>query len=112
MKIVSTSFEPGRGSRACVEVVFRVTLDGPASECEVTGSVIGPRANGVTTVEVDYSMKLIERKDKEVSLKCVIPEPSFWTRETPLSYGWSIDVEVNGEVTDSRAGAVAFPAPN
>jgi hypothetical protein len=56
-------------------------------------------------------MVLLEKKDNSVSLKCVIPEPSFWTKENPLSYGWSIDVEVSGEVTDSSSGALAFPAP-
>jgi hypothetical protein len=110
MKIVSTSFEPS-GSQACVEVVFRVTLDGKASECEVTGSVSGPHARGRTTVAVAYSMVLLEKKDDSVLLKCVIPEPSFWSKENPLSYGWSIDVEVNGKVTDSSSGALAFPAP-
>jgi len=114
MKIVSTAIEPGRRSRASVEFVVRLTLEGPASGCEVTGSVVGPHAAGFTTVEVAYPMVMAEMReasDNALSLKCVIPEPSLWTREAPFSYAWSIDVEVSGEVTDSRSGALAFPDP-
>jgi Glycosyl hydrolases family 2 len=111
MKILSTNIEPGRGSRASVEIVIRVNLDGSAAKCEVTGRVVGPLAKGMTTVEVEYALVPVKVSDNAVSLKCVIPEPSLWTRETPFSYAWSISVEVNGEETDSSSGALAFPAP-
>ena len=65
----------------------------------------------MTTVEVAYAMIPVDVSDNAVSLKCVIPEPSLWTREMPFSYGWSINVEANGEETDSSSGALAFPAP-
>ncbi len=111
MKILSTKIEPGRGSRASVELVIRVELDGPATECEVSGRVVGPKAKGMTTVEVAYALVPVEVSDNAVSLKCVFPEPSLGTRDTPFSYGWSINVEVNGDETDSSSGALAFPAP-
>jgi hypothetical protein len=113
MKILSTGIELGRvtGSQASVEFVIRVNLDGPVAECKVTGRVVGPRARGMTTVEVAYSLVQVEAIDNAVSLKCVIPEPSLWTRETPFSYGWSIWVEVDGKETNSRSGALAFQAP-
>ena len=110
MKIVSTAREPGRGSQACVEFVIRVNLSDSASGSAVTGRVIGPQAAGFTTVEVAYALVPVEASDNAVSLKCVIPEPTLWTRETPLGYAWSVEVRVNGELTDSRAGSLAFPA--
>ncbi len=111
MKIVSTAIEPGRGSVASVEFVIRVNLDGPAAGCEVSGRVVGPRAPGFTTVEVAYPLVPTGVSDNAVSLKCVIPEPSFWTRDVPFAYAWSVELRVNGERADSRAGALTFPAP-
>lgn len=110
MKIASTTIEPARGSQASVEFAIRVELDGPAAGCAVTGRVVGPRAAGMTTVEVAYPLTPVVVSDTAVSLKGVIPEPSLWTRETPLGYAWSVELRVNGEVTDSRAGSIAFPA--
>jgi hypothetical protein len=72
---------------------------------------VGPQAKGFTTVEVAYPLTVAEASDNAVSLKCVIPEPSLWTREAPFGYAWSVEVRVNGTQTDSRAGSLAFPAP-
>ncbi|MCE9561622.1 MAG: hypothetical protein K8U57_06165 [Planctomycetes bacterium] len=110
MKIVSTTVEPGRGSQASVEFVIRVNLDGSPAECEVSGRVVGPHAKGFTTVEVAYSLLPVGTSDNAVSLKCVIPEPTLWTRDAPFGYAWSVEVRVNGERTDTRAGSLAFPA--
>lgn len=111
MKIVSASVEPGRGSRACVEFAIRVTLSGEATGCEAVGRVVGPRAEGVTTVEAAYPLTATGTSDNAVSLKCVIPEPCLWTRDAPFAYAWWVAVRVGGVQTDSRAGSVAFPAP-
>jgi len=111
MKIVSTSIEPGRGSQACVEFVIRVSLTGPPTECEVTGRVVGPQAKGFTTLEIAYTLVPVEASDNVVSLRCVIPEPTLWTRDAPFGYAWSVEVRVNGALTDTRAGSLAFPAP-
>jgi hypothetical protein len=111
MKIVSLDIEPGRASQASADFVIRVNLDGPAAGCEVTGRVVGPSAKGITTVEVAYPMTVVGGSGTAVSLKCVIPEPSFWTRDAPLGYAWSITLRVNGELKDSRGGAITFPSP-
>lgn len=109
MKIISTAIEPGRGSQASVAFVIRVTLDGPVTDCELTGRVVGPRAAGFTTVEVAYQLVEVSRSDTAVSLTCVIPEPTLWTRDAPFGYAWSVEVRVNGEPTDTRTGSLAFP---
>ena len=111
MKIVSLDIEPGRASQVSADFVIRVNLDGPAAGCVVSGQVVGPRAKGMTTVEVAYSLRVVEVSDTAVSLKCVIPEPSLWRPETPFVYAWRIEVEAGGEVTDTRAGALTFPVP-
>jgi hypothetical protein len=110
MKIVSLSIEPGRASQASADFVIRVNLDGPAAGCVVSGRVVGPRCEGVSTVEVPYPLQVIGVSDTAVSLKCVIPEPSLWTPEAQFTYGWSIEVEVDGEQTDSRTGGVFLRA--
>ncbi len=110
MKIVSTAISPVRGSQASAEFVIRVNLAGPASSCEVTGRVVGPQAKGFTTVEVSYPLVPTEASGNAVSLKCVIPEPTLWTREAPFGYAWSVEVRVNGELTDSHTGSLVIPA--
>jgi hypothetical protein len=110
MKIVSLDIEPGRTSPASAEFVIRVKLDGPASACVVGGRVVGPRAEGRTTVEVAYPLRAVEVSDTAVSLRCVIPEPNLWTPDAPFGYAWSVEVRVNAERTDERTGTVVFPA--
>ena len=111
MKIVKITPEPVRCTQAAAEVLFRVELSGPASGCEVSGRAVGPRCQGVSTVEVAYPFTVAEARDNVVSLRCVIPEPNLWSRETPFGYATSFEVRVGGELTDSRGGSIALPAP-
>ena len=108
MKIVSIRVEPVRCTQAAAELLFHVELSGPASGCEVRGRAVGPRCEGISTVEVAYPFAMAEARDNVVSLRCTIPEPNLWTREAPFGYATSFEVRVGGELTDSRGGSIAL----
>jgi hypothetical protein len=111
MKIVTITPEPVRCNSAVAEIIFRVELSGPASECEVSGRAVGPQCKGISTVEIAYPFTVADVRDNVVSLKCVIPEPNLWTREAPFGYATSFEVRVGGELTDSRGGSIALGPP-
>jgi len=108
MKIVKITSEAVRVTPAVAEILFHVELSGPASEWEVRGRAVGPQCANISTVEIAYPFTVAEVRDNVVSLKCVIPEPNLWTRETPFGYATSFEVRVNGELTDSRGGSIAL----
>jgi hypothetical protein len=108
MKIAELKFENVQSTPAVAEFVVRVRLEGPAAGCVVGGVVTGPKCPGVTTVELSYPMAVGAVSDTTVSLRCVIPEPNLWTADAPFTYGWSITVEVGGELTDQRVGTIAL----
>lgn len=90
-RIVSVTVTPVRVSPAAAELLVRVELDGPATGVEVRGRLVGPRQEGVSTVEVAYPLRVAEVSDTTVSLRGVIPEPN----PSPFRYdGW---VEVGAE---------------
>ena len=108
MKIVSVAIDPIRADTSVAEFVVRVGLDGPATGCDVRGRVVGPRCEGISTVEVAYPLTLVRVSEATVRLKCVIPEPNLWTQTAPFTYATSVEVWVSGERTDTRVGVVAL----
>ncbi len=108
MKIASLDFEIIRATPAIAEFLVRVHLDDPRRECEVTGRVVGPHCPGISTVEVAYPMTVLNRSVSSASLRCVIPEPNLWKPDAPFAYAVSVEVRVNGEVTDTRDSVLAL----
>jgi len=108
MKIVALTFEPKRATPAVAEFLVRVELDGPAAGCEVEGKAVGPRCPGVSTVEVAYPMTVADVSDTAMTLRCVIPEPNLWTPDAPFEYAVAVELNVSGQLADSRGGAIAL----
>ena len=110
MKIVSLNFEVIRATPAIAEFVVRVGLDRPATGCEITGHAVGPRCEGISTVEVAYPMTVAASSDPIVSLRCAIPAPNLWTSELRFTYAVSIALHLGEVRVDSRGGVVALRA--
>jgi beta-galactosidase/beta-glucuronidase len=108
MRIVAMNFEIIRATPAVAEFLVHVELEYAASGCEITGRTLGPRCPHVSTVEVAYPMIRDCVSDKKVMLRCLIPEPNLWMRETPFTYVVTVELRRAGEVVESRRGAVAF----
>jgi hypothetical protein len=108
MKIAELRFENVQATPTIAEFVVHVRLEEFATNGLVEGVVMGPKCPGVTTVELSYPMERLETQGNVVSLRCVIPEPNLCTADTPFRYGWSITVEVEGEPTDQRVGAISL----
>ena len=106
MRIASLDFEIVRATPAVAEFLVRVHLDQPGVRCDVTGRTVGPRCPGTSTIEVSYSMMVVETGDGAASLRCVIPEPSLWTPGSPFEYIVSITLTNDDELVDSRSGTV------
>ena len=108
MKIVSLNFEVIRATPAVAEFVVRIELDSPAVGYEVKGRAIGPRCEGISTVEVVYPMTVAIASDTTVALRCGIPEPNLWRPEARFTYAVSVELRLNGEQIDARGGVVAL----
>jgi len=108
MKIAGQTFGIIRATSAVAEFLVHVQIGGPASGCTVTGRAVGPRCEGVSTVEVAYPLRVLEMRDTTVSLRCVIPEPNLWKPETPFTYAVSVELRANGVVVDSRISTLAL----
>jgi len=112
MRITNVTVEPVRVSAAEAELLVRVELDGPAAGAEVRGKLVGPRCEGVSTVEVAYPLRPVPAaSDTAVSLRAVIPEPNPWTPAAPFRYDGRVELWQNGMRVDSRPFAVELRPP-
>jgi hypothetical protein len=112
MRIVNVTVEPVRVSAAEAELLVRVELDGPAAGVEVRGKLVGPRCEGVSTVEVAYPLRPVPAADDTtVSLRAVIPEPNPWTPAAPFRYDGRVELWQNGARVESRPFAVELRPP-
>jgi beta-galactosidase/beta-glucuronidase len=108
MKIVSLKFEVIRATPAVAEFTVRVEHNGLVRTGEFAGRAMGPRCEGISTLEVAYPLTTQETNDEAVTLRCSIPEPNLWTRESPFAYEVFIELRLNGEMVESRSRTIAF----
>jgi len=101
--IRSLTVEPERVSPAEAVVVVRVGLDAPAAE--VRGRLVGPRCEGVSTVEVAYPLRPAGG-DTGPTLRAVIPEPNLWSPAAPFRYDGRVEVWADGRRVEVREFAV------
>ena len=110
MKIVSVDFEIIRATPAVAEFLVHVEIDNPVMGSEVVGRAVGPRRQGVSTVEVTYRMTAASPTDRKVMLRCVIPEPNLWTSNTPFTYEVVVELLSGGMAVETRSGTVKLRA--
>src|SRR6478736_1274472 len=100
--IRSITVEPLRVSAAEAELLVHIEVDDCASGVEVRGRLVGPRCEGVSTVEVAYRLRPAEVRDTTVSLRVTIPEPNVWTPAAPFRYDGLVEIRQNGVKADAR----------
>jgi hypothetical protein len=103
--IRSLTVEPVRVNPAEAVVAVRVELTEPAEAVEVRGRLVGPKCEGVTTVEVAYPLRPAPETDG-ATLRAVIPEPNLWSPTAPFRYDGRVDVWAGGRPVEVREFAV------
>lgn len=108
MPVIRTvTVEPVRVSFAEAVLTVRAVLDGPAEGGELRGRLVGPRCEGVSTVEIAYPLR---PSDDPLSLRAVIPEPNPWAPAAPFRYDGRIELWVDGEKADEKEFVVELRA--
>src|SRR5262245_9438968 len=102
-RIRTVIVEPVRVGPAEAVLLVRVELDRPVAGAELRGTLVGPRCEGRSTVEVAYPLR---PGDDGLSLRAVIPEPTPWTAAAPFRYEGRVEVWEGGTCADSRAFTV------
>jgi hypothetical protein len=108
--IRSLTVEPVRVSPAEAVVVVRVDLESPKAGIEVRAKLVGPKCEGVTTVEVAYPLRPALGTDTGLSLRAVIPEPNLWSPAAPFRYDGRVEVWADGRRVEVREFAVEMRA--
>jgi hypothetical protein len=85
-------------------LLVRVELDGPADGVELRGTLVGPRCEGVSAVEVAYPLR--PEPGEGLALRAAVPEPNLWSAAAPFRYDGRVEVWAGGARADSRAFAV------
>jgi hypothetical protein len=98
----SLTVEPVRVSPAEAVVVVRVEVEPAADGVEVRGRLVGPRREGVSTVEVAYPLRPEPDGDDGLSLRAVIPEPNLWSADAPFRYDGRLEVWAGGRRAEVR----------
>jgi hypothetical protein len=68
---------------------------------EVRGRLAGPRNAFSSTIEIAYPLREIARTDT-IELRMIIPEPSWWTPQTPFLYHGFLELWEDGERCERR----------
>ena len=111
-RIQSLTITPVRMSPAEAALSITVQLSGPVENFELhyelRGKLVGPRRVGFTTIEVAYSLRT--NRDNPLSLTGVIPEPNFWSVETPFRYDGTVELWQAGVKCDGKTFIVEIRA--
>jgi hypothetical protein len=62
---------------------------------EIKGRLMGPRNVHAATIEIAYPLKEIERGE-QISLRAIIPEPSWWEPKLPFLYRGPLELWQDG----------------
>jgi hypothetical protein len=103
-RIRRVTVEPVRVSSAEAVLLVRVELDSPAEGVELRGTLVGPRCEGVSAVEVAYPLR--PEPGEGLVLRVVVPEPNLWSAATPFRYEGRVEAWAGGARADSRVFAV------
>jgi hypothetical protein len=62
---------------------------------EVRGRLVGPCSTYASTVEIAYPLRASARGD-HVELRALIPEPNWWSPQSPFLYGGALELVQDG----------------
>src|SRR4051794_28070059 len=84
---------------------IRIHFDNLPSDVEVRGRLMGPRCDGVSTVEVAYWLRPLEAVG---IYQVLIPEPNFWTPERPFRYEGPVEFRQKGDLVGAVTVSVGL----
>ncbi len=88
------------------ELWVRVEVASCTESTDIRGRLTGPRCDGVDTVEVAYPLRPLagpqEGRGNILIRRVVIPEPNFWTAETPFLYEAVVELWEDDRRVDER----------
>jgi hypothetical protein len=104
--------EPVHITPAGAELIVRVSLDEPTTGAEVRGTLVGPRCEGISTVEVAYPLRPASGTGGAIStLRALIPEPNLWSPTARFRYDGRVEVWRDGIRLTARPFAVELRPP-
>jgi len=80
-----------------LRIVVRAERITPGTQ--IKGRLTGPRSPYASTVEIAYPFRELARSD-HILLRVLIPEPSWWTPQTPLLYEGPLELWQDGELCE------------
>src|SRR5262245_15996300 len=80
-----------------LRIVVRAERITPGTQ--IKGRLTGPRSPYASTVEIAYPFRELARSD-HILLRALIPEPSWWTPQTPLLYEGPLELWQDGELCE------------
>lgn len=81
------------------ELHVHVKLDELTATAELKGRLIGPRSALASTIEIAYPLREIERAG-HIVLRVVIPEPGWWSPQTPFLYEGPLELWQDGALRE------------
>ena len=113
MKIDQLTIEQKRLSTAVAELWIVVHVERIDASTQIRGALVGPRCANAETVQLAYPLKCISSTGHAENIliaKVVIPEPNFWTTETPFVYEGKVELWQDGKQADFKPIRTAFRA--
>ena len=113
MKIDRFTIEQKRLSTAEAELWVFVHVATVDLSTQLRGNLVGPRAPNVETVQIAYPFKPISPAGQAENIligRVLIPDPNFWTTETPFVYEGKIELWQEGKLADAKPIRTAFKA--
>jgi hypothetical protein len=88
------------------ELHVRVETAHRSETTDIRGRFVGPRCEGVSTVEVAYPLRPVRNVETDadtiLTRQVIIPEPSLSDSETPFFYEIIVELWENGQRADER----------
>jgi hypothetical protein len=111
MKIQQLTVQQKRLSTAEAELWVFVHVERIDDTTRLIGCLVGPHCATAETVQINYPLKPIHPEgyaDYVLVGRIVIPEPNFWTPETPFVYEGGVELWHEGKLADVKPIRAAF----
>jgi len=100
-----------RLSAAEAELWIRIDAERITPATEVRGRLVGPRAPGVTTLEVAYPLQGFPKLPEgwpPLSRRAIIPDPNLWEPDRPFVYKAIVELWQDGAKSDENDFEIAL----
>lgn len=102
--VVPTHLTPAAAELTLVTVPDDMTQQ----DLELSGQVVGPSCAYAETIEVAYAVKPLPRDSDFLRAHVVIPEPTFWSPQTPFLYSARLEIRQRAQELDKTSAAIGL----